>query len=157
VENLPPGFAETSETYTDQFDMSYIAVSSLKDTPSGDRLTLPTPAPTTRGSSPGTNTSSTSLSSAAPLQILSLTSKDAGIGDGSIYVYVEVINNSSELYSCVGLERTCYSASGGILGTGLGNTANVAPGETVVVTMIFLSVPGCDNVKVRFDALTELV
>jgi hypothetical protein len=68
-----------------------------------------------------------------------------------------VTNSTSKLYSYVGLDSTCYRASGGILGTGFGYTANVASGETVVVTMIFLSVPGCDNVKVRFDALPGLV
>lgn len=101
--------------------------------------------------------STTSTSSSQPLEIGSITSKDAGIGDGSIYVYVEVTNNSDGLYSYVGLEGTCYSASGSVVGTGLGNTANVASGETAVITMIFLKVPGCDNVKVRFDALTGLL
>jgi hypothetical protein len=115
---------------------------------------------TSTSSSSSRSTSSSESSTSASngsLKIGSITTKDAGIGDGTIYVYVEVTNNTSKLYSYVGLDGTCYSASGSILGTGFGNTANVAPGETVVVTMIFLSVPGCDNVKVRFDSLTDLV
>jgi hypothetical protein len=90
------------------------------------------------------------------LEILSVTTKDAGIGDGSMYAYVEVRNNSDQSYSYVGLEGTCRDASGGIVGTGLGNTTNVAPGSTVVITMILLQVSGCTDVEVRFDALTGL-
>lgn len=87
---------------------------------------------------------------------MSITTKDAGIGDGSMYAYVEVKNNTGQLYSYVGLEGTCRDSLGGIVGTGFGNTANVAPRSTVVITMIFLSVSGCDNVEVRPDALTGL-
>ena len=102
-----------------------------------------------------TNPSSTS-SSNEPLDILSITNKDAGIGDGSLYVYVEVKNQSGRLYSYVGLEGTCRNQTGGIVGTGYGNTANVPNGSTVVITMIFLSVLGCTDIQVRFDALTSL-
>jgi hypothetical protein len=38
-------------------------------------------------------------SSNSPLEILSITGKDAGIGDGSMYVYVEVADNTNRLYS----------------------------------------------------------
>jgi hypothetical protein len=96
-------------------------------------------------------------SSSGNLEILSVTMKDAGIGDGSIYVYVEVTNASGKLYSYVGVEGTCRDASGGILGTGIGNTMNVAAGETVVITMIIMGVPGCTDVDVRFDGLTGMV
>lgn len=90
----------------------------------------------------------------APLEILSITTKDAGIGDGSLYAYVEVANNSGRIYSYVGLEGTCRNSSGAIVGTGFGNSANVSSESTVVITMIFLQVSGCTDVEVRFDSLT---
>lgn len=93
-------------------------------------------------------------SSSGQLEIGSITAKDAGIGNGTIYVYVEVTNNSNSLYPYVGLEGTCRSTSGSVIGTGYGNAANVAAGETAVIPMLFLSVPGCDSVEVGFDALT---
>ncbi len=108
---------------------------------SGESATVPTSTPP----------------STAPLRILDITTKDAGIGNGTLYAYVEVVNQSGRIYPYIGLEGTCRDAGGGIVGTGLGNTANVAPGETVVITMIFFSVLGCTEIEVGFDALTGLV
>ncbi len=103
------------------------------------------------------NSASRTTASSSDLEILSISMKDAGTGDGTIYVYVEVKNNTGKLYSYVGVDGTCRNASGGIIGTGLGNTMNVSPGETVVITMVIMNVPGCTDVDVRFDALTGMV
>jgi len=95
-------------------------------------------------------------SSSGSLEILDITTEDAGIGNGSLYAYVEVVNETSRLYPYVGLDGTCRDSSDQIVGTGFGNTTNVGPRETVVITMIFLEASGCTDVQVRFDSLTNL-
>jgi hypothetical protein len=116
-----------------------------------------TPVPTAKATEPPIPTPTPVPTANSPLEILDLTTKDAGIGDGSIYVYVEVRNNTGESYSYVGLDGICRDPSGSIVGHGLGNTTNVGPGEEVVITMIFLHVRGCTNVEVKFDSLTGLL
>jgi len=103
----------------------------------------------------GGSSSGSSASNGAPLEILSIETKDAGTGDGSIYVYVEVRNNTSQVYDYVGLDGDCRDASDRIVGTGIGNTLNFPPNSTIVITMIMLNVPTCDTVHVRFDGFTR--
>jgi hypothetical protein len=91
------------------------------------------------------------------LEILDISSKDAGIGDGSFYAYVDVVNNTGKLFDYVGLDGTCRNSAGQVVATGFGNTANVAPGERTTITMIFLNAEGCDKIHVEFDALTGLM
>ncbi len=92
-----------------------------------------------------------------PLEILGINSKDAGIGDGSAYVYADIVNHSDELYSYVGLEATCRDVSGQAVATGIGNTMNLAPGETTKITIVIMSAQGCERVHVEFDDLTGLI
>lgn len=66
-----------------------------------------------------------------------------------------MINHTDEVIDYVGLDGMCYDASGIRRGDGLGNTANVAPGETVEITVLFLSTTDCTSVKVQFDGLTR--
>lgn len=153
-EDLPAGFSVTVEEFSP--DLSPVATQAAKqDEPTQSELEATIEAlerqleESEKGSEPTARPTTSQ-----PLEIGSITPKDAGIGDGTIYVYVEVTNNSGRLYPYIGLEGTCRNASGSIIGTGFGNTANVAPRETVVVTMLFLSVAGCDEVEVRIDALT---
>jgi hypothetical protein len=131
--DLPPGFV-----------MTYEEIEGLESSRQSDNAGA--------GSSSTSGSTSTSGSSSQDLELLSITSKDAGIGNGSIYVYVEVRNNSSKSYSFISLSGTCRDRSGSVVGTGFGTATNVAPRQTVVATMIFLSVPTCDKVEVRIDS-----
>lgn len=108
-------------------------------------------------SSRGRTTQPTAPSSREPLAILDITTQDAGIGDGTFYAYVEVINQSSRTFDYVGLDGTCRDASGRVVTKGIGNTLNLAPGETRVITVIFLSAAGCTDIEVEFDSLTGLI
>lgn len=103
-----------------------------------------------------TRVAPTKAPSKPPLEILDISTKDAGIGDGSSYVYVDIVNYSDKLFSYVGIDATCRNASGGVVATGLGNTMNVAPGETTTITVVMLAAQGCDRVEVKFDSLTGL-
>ena len=87
-----------------------------------------------------------------PLEILSVRSETTGFGGA--YAYVRVTNHTDETINYVGVEGMCYDNSGVRRGDGLGNTTNVAPGETVEITVIFMSSDGCTTVKVQFDDLT---
>lgn len=89
------------------------------------------------------------------LQIMSQSLKSTGTGDGSLYDYVTVKNNGTSFKSYVGLTGVCKNAAGTVVGDGLGNTANVGPGEETVITMLFLNVPDCDHVTIQFDSLTN--
>ena len=115
-----------------------------KDSSTITRNTTSRPTPTPRPSKP-------------PLEILSIDTKDAGIGDGSAYVYVDVVNHSDKLYSYVGIDATCRNSSGQVVATGLGNTANVASGERTTITVVMLAAQGCTKVSAKFDSLTGLL
>lgn len=103
----------------------------------------------------GDAASPSGTSHTSSLQIMSQSLKSTGTGDGSLYDYVTVKNNGTSFKSYVGLTGNCMNAAGTVVGDGLGNTANVGPGEETVVTMIFLNVPDCDHVTIRFDGLTN--
>lgn len=91
------------------------------------------------------------------LEIVGRSKKDAGLGDGSFYECVTVINHSDRLYKYVGIDATCTDGSGQVVAKGLGNELNVAAGEKVVITVIFMGAQGCDIVDVKFDGLTEIL
>jgi hypothetical protein len=92
---------------------------------------------------------------ASGLTIEAQSLKSTGTGDGSLYDYVTIKNSGTSFKSYVGLKGVCMNAAGTVVGDGLGNTANVGPGEETVITMIFLNVPDCDHVTIQFDALTN--
>lgn len=123
-----------------------IPTPSLTPTPKATSTPIPTVAPIP-----------TPTPKPAPLQLLGITTKDAGIGAGSLYAYVEIRNRSDRLFSYVGLDGTCRDAGGRIVGRGLGNTANLSAGESTVITVIFLNAQGCIEVDVEPDALTRMM
>jgi hypothetical protein len=77
-----------------------------------------------------------------------------GFGDGSIYVYVDIVNNTAGLYEFVSLNGTCRDASDTVVGTGIGNASNVAPGERTTVTILMMAVPDCDTIHVSVDPIS---
>lgn len=116
-----------------------------------------TDSPTPRPTMAPTTVPPTATIVQKPLEILDISTKDAGIGDGSAYVYVDIVNHSDELFSYVGLEATCRNASGQVVATGIGNTMNLAPGEMTTITVVMMSAQGCERVQVEVDDLTSLI
>lgn len=87
------------------------------------------------------------------VHIVSMSQKDAGLGDGSFYHYVTIQNDGSSLATFVSLKGSCTNTAGTVVGTGFGDAANVAPGEQTVVTVIFLSVKDCSTIHEQIDSV----
>ena len=119
--------------------------------------TTPTPTPRVQPTATATERPRTAATTAGGLEMLDgLTFKDAGIGDGTFYAFVEVVNIGSRTYDYVGIDGICRDANDRVIATGIGNELNVAPGEQVVIEVIFLGAEGCENVSVTFDGMTGL-
>jgi hypothetical protein len=106
-----------------------------------------------------TNTSSNPSGSSAPrssgpVEILDVTSSDAGVGDGSRYVYVDVRNITNRTLDYVQVDVTCRDSGGRVVATGIGNTLNLGTAQSTVITAIVLSAPTCDSVDVEVNPLT---
>jgi hypothetical protein len=112
---------------------------------------IPTALPTAAGK-PNSGTTTEPGSTGTTLDITSISAKDAGTGDGSIYVYADLYNGSSEFYSFVQLTATCKDSSGSVVGTGIGFVQNLGPKQSATATIIVLAVPTCDSYNVRIDS-----
>lgn len=60
--------------------------------------------------------------------------------NGYLSVFAEVRNNSSVMKGYVQVDVSFKDANGRIIGTGMGNTTNVAPGSAVVIECLALDV-----------------
>lgn len=97
---------------------------------------------------------SKSQKNAGPLEIIDVTSRDAGIGDGSLYVYIDVRNTTNKTLDYVEVQVICRGSDGRVAATGIGNTLNLGAGQSTVLTAIVLSPPACDSLDVTVDPLT---
>ncbi|MGI8486766.1 MAG: FxLYD domain-containing protein [Thermomicrobiales bacterium] len=165
LEYLPAGYELTNENYSSEFDSSALTTTksaASEKTPTNDQLMATIAALETQAAKPDveptrvsrTPTEEPVTSSSGPLEIGSITTKDAGIGDGSLYAYVEVTNVSGKTLSYVGVDATCRDSSGRVVATGIGNSLNLAPGDSTVLTVIFLSSSTCERVEVKTSPLT---
>jgi hypothetical protein len=89
------------------------------------------------------------------LKILSTSLESAGIS-GSYYVYVDVKNVGTKNFDYVGIDIKCFDSAGKVVGTGLGNTLNVGPGETHSITGVVITSAPCSRAEVALDDLTFL-
>ena len=89
------------------------------------------------------------------LEIVDISGKDAGIGDGTIYIYVEVVNNTGKSLDYVQVDVGCRDASGSVVGTGIANYLGLAPGESAVLTGIVLEVPDCKTIYGKINPITN--
>ncbi len=164
LEDLPIGFELLSEAYSDLFDMATLkrgepspakeesnadlkATISALETQAAAKESAPTkvaqrPTEVPKGITSG------------PLEILDITTKDAGIGNGSLYAYVEVRNVTNKTLSYVMVDATCRDSSGSVVSTGISNALDLGPGDSTVLTVIFLSSPSCVRVEVKVNPLT---
>jgi hypothetical protein len=107
--------------------------------------------PTARSSTP--RPTATAATGSKPIEILDISSADAGIGDGTIYVYVDIRNNTNQLYEFVSIDVTCRDANDRVVATGNGIESNLASGEEVTVTVIVLNAQGCKTINVSVEPM----
>lgn len=82
------------------------------------------------------------------LEILQTTSKNDGFAN---YVYVRVKNNTGNLCSYAGLKVTYFDKAGKIVGTGMGNTSNLAAGAERTIDCIAMNIDGADKYEVEIE------
>jgi hypothetical protein len=66
-------------------------------------------------------------------------------------IHCKVKNNSSELVSYIDLKATFYDKAGNIVGTGMGNAANLAGGATKTIDVMAIGVENADRYEVEID------
>lgn len=119
------------------------------------------PSPTEKPSSRPTATrvapTPTPIVDLPSLEILDTNTVSAGLGDGSLYGYVDIRNNTDELFSFVQVNAVCRNEQGTVVATGFGNTLNLAPGESTTVTVIILNAEGCVRVTYEIDDISYLL
>lgn len=89
------------------------------------------------------------------VEILSVSSKDAGIGDGSKYVYVEIQNTADHSLAYVHIDLVCRDSNSRVVATGIANIAGLAPGDSAVLTGIIMDANGCIGVEAKVNPLTS--
>jgi|SRR6185437_16842433 len=67
---------------------------------------------------------------------------------GAALVHVQVRNNTSSLMSYVQVNITFYDKNNNIVGTGMGNTSNLAGGATRTIDAIGMNIENCDHYDV---------
>ena len=82
------------------------------------------------------------------IELLKVSSKSSY---GSIYVYATVRNNTDKLCSYAQVNVSFYDKGDKVVGTGMGNTTNLAAGATRVVTCIAMEIEN----SVRYEANVE--
>ena len=142
---LPSGLVLTEE---------FPSITETKPDKEVTRTPRTTAAPTSAASKTGTSSSTSSSTSSGSIEILDISNKDAGYGNGNYYIYVEVKNNTGRYLSYVHVDLTCRDTNGSVVGTGIANYAGIGPGETVVLTGLMLDVPECVTVNARVNPLT---
>jgi hypothetical protein len=66
-------------------------------------------------------------------------------------IHCKVKNNSSDLVSYIDLKATFYDKAGNIVGTGMGNAANLAGGATKTIDVMAIGVENEDRYEVEID------
>lgn len=151
LEDLPPGFAmaNASETPSNARDASTSTNQKTTRSPRSSSKTQ------TSRDTPEPTESNQASSSSGPIDILSISGKDAGIGNDTIYVYVEIRNTSGKSLSYIHIDVGCRDANGTVIGTGIANHLGLAPGDTTVLTGLVLDVPNCVTIYARVNPLTN--
>jgi hypothetical protein len=67
----------------------------------------------------------------------------------SYTVHCRVRNNTTELINYLDLKATFYDKEGNIVGTGLGNAANLAGGAEKTIDVIGLDIQNCNTYEVE--------
>lgn len=103
---------------------------------------------TDSGSSNSNDAPSISKSySPSDIQIVTHNGKRSEYTD-AIHVYCTVKNTTDRLASYVGVEIVCYDKNGIVIGTGIGNTANLPAYDTRVIEAIAVDVPRVNTYEV---------
>lgn len=123
-------------------------------TPRSTAEPTPTVSRTTRSSTSSTSSTTSPSTSSGPIEILDISNKDAGFGNGNYYIYVEVKNTSGRSLSYVQVDLTCRDSGDTVVGTGIANYAGMAPGETTVLTGLVFDVPDCVRINAKVNPLT---
>lgn len=119
-----------------------------------------TPRKTSTSSSSGSTSSSSSSTtrsstSSGGLQVTDVSSRDAGIGDGTLYVYIELENNSSRSYDYVQVDIVCRDRNDRVVATGLANELGLPAGGSTVLTGIVMSAPDCVRIQTQINPLSN--
>jgi hypothetical protein len=85
----------------------------------------------------------------AEIAVLKNSMKADGLGNA--YTYVTLKNNTSNLASYVDVNVVYYDKGGNVVGTGMGNTANLAAGRERVVTCIAMEIEGAYRYEVSVN------
>lgn len=113
------------------------------------------PSTSSRSSSSTSSPSSRTSTSSGELQITDVTSRDAGIGDGTIYVYIELENNSSRSYDYVQVDIVCRNSNDQVVATGLANELGLPAGGSTVLTGIVMSASDCVRIQTKLNPLSN--
>ena len=70
---------------------------------------------------------------------------------GTHTIHCKVRNNGKDLVSYIDLKATFYDKNGNIVGTGLGNAANLAGGATKTIDVMAIGVENADRYEVEID------
>lgn len=80
------------------------------------------------------------------IEILQSTPKSDGYAN---YVHVRVRNNTNKLCTYADLSVTYFDKAGNIVGTGMGNTSNLAAGAERTIDCIAMNIEGADKYEVQ--------
>ncbi len=128
------------------------STSSSRNTTSGESSGTITRTPRTGSANTSSGSSGTQTGS---LRVVDITTKDAGIGDGTIYVYIELENASSKDYGYVQVDLICRDSSDRVVATGIANELGLPAGGSTVLTGIIMSAPDCVKVQAKVNPLSD--
>lgn len=70
-------------------------------------------------------------------------------------IHCRVRNNSSELINYLDIKATFYDKKGNIVGTGMGNAANLAGGAEKTIDVMGLDIQNCESYEVAIDNIIK--